>query len=167
MSITAAFYTGLSGLDTHSTAMQVIGDNIANVHTTGFKSDSAHFEDILGISLTKLTSNNQTGAGAGLASVDSNFIQGSLESTGVSTDVAVNGRGLFTLGVPNTNEMAYSRSGHFLFDAEGYYANTDGYRVQGYLYDATGTNLIENPVDIQVDQNSMIPLRLLVKSIWF
>jgi len=53
--------------------------------------------------------------------------------------------------------MFYTRAGHFFFDEEGYYVSTDGYRVQGYLYDATGTNLIENPVDIQVDQNSMIP----------
>jgi flagellar hook protein FlgE len=157
MSITAAFFTGLSGLDTHATAMQVIGDNIANVHTTGFKAGAAHFEDVLGMSLTGLTANNQTGAGAGVASVDSNFIQGSLEATGVSTDVAVNGQGLFILGVPDTNEVTYSRAGHFFFDEEGYYANTDGYRVQGYLYDSTGLNLIENLADIRIDQNSMIP----------
>ena len=157
MSITSSFYTGLSGLDTHATAMQVIGDNIANVHTTGFKNGSAHFEDVLGMSLTGLAGNNQTGAGAGVASVDANFIQGSLETTGVGTDLAINGQGFFVLGAPDTDEMFYSRAGHFFFDEEGYYVNTDGYRVQGYLYDATGTDLIENPVDIQVDQNSMIP----------
>lgn len=157
MSITSSFYTGLSGLDTHATAMQVIGDNIANVHTTGFKSGSAHFEDVLGLSLTGLAGNNQTGAGAGVASVDANFIQGSLETTGVGTDLAINGQGFFVLGAPDTDEMFYTRAGHFFFDKEGYYVNTDGYRVNGYLYDATGTDLIENPVDIQVEQNSMIP----------
>lgn len=157
MSITSSFYTGLSGLDTHATAMQVIGDNIANVHTTGFKNGSAHFEDVLGMSLTGLAGNNQTGAGSGVASVDANFIQGSLETTGVGTDLAINGQGFFVLGAPDTDEMFYSRAGHFFFDQEGYYVNTDGYRVNGYLYDATGTDLIENPVDIQVDQNSMIP----------
>ena len=157
MSITSSFYTGLSGLDTHATAMQVIGDNIANVHTTGFKNGSAHFEDVLGMSLTGLAGNNQTGAGSGVASVDANFIQGSLETTGVGTDLAINGQGFFVLGAPDTDEMFYSRAGHFFFDEEGYYVNTDGYRVNGYLYDATGTDLIENPVDIQVEQNSMIP----------
>ena len=120
MSITSSLYTGLSGLDTHATAMQVIGDNIANVHTTGFKSCSIHFEDVLGMSLTGLTGNNQTGAGVGVASVDANFVQGSLETTGVGTDVAINGQGFFVLGVPDTDEMFYSRAGHFFFDDEGY-----------------------------------------------
>ncbi len=157
MSITSSFYSGLSGLDNHATAMQVVGDNLANVKTTGFKSNSAHFEDVLGVSLTGVSGGNQTGAGTEISSVDANFIQGSLETTGVGTDVAINGKGLFSLKDPNSDELFYTRAGHFIFDNLGYYVNTQGFKVQGYLYDSNGTNLIENLADIQINQNSMIP----------
>ena len=157
MSITSSLYSGLSGLDNHATAMQVIGDNLANIQTTAFKSNSAHFEDVLGASLTGVTGGNQTGAGTEISSVDANFIQGSLETTGVGTDVAINGEGFFSVKDPNSGEQFYTRDGHFIFDNQGYYVSTDGYRVQGYLYDSTGTNLIENLSDIQINQKSMIP----------
>ncbi len=160
MSITSSFYSGLSGLDTHATAMRVIGDNIANLHTTGFKSSTAHFEDVLGVSLTGVSGGNQTGAGAKVTSVDANFIQGSLMTTDVSTDVAVNGKGFFIVRDAMSEEMFYTRAGHFHIDNRGYYVNNLGYRVQGYLYDSTGTALIESLSDIQINQNSMIPPRV-------
>jgi len=157
MSITSSFYSGLSGLDTHAIAMQVIGDNISNVHTTGYKSSTAHFEDVLGVSLTGVTGGNQTGAGADVASVDLNFIQGSLETTGVATDVSINGKGFFAVKDPTTTELFYTRAGHFVFDNQGYYINNQGLHVQGYLYDSEGLTLLETLSDIQVDQNSMVP----------
>ncbi len=160
MSITSSFYSGLSGLDTHATAMRVIGDNIANLHTTGFKSSTAHFEDVLGVSLTGVSGGNQTGAGAKVTSVDANFIQGSLMTTDVSTDVAVNGKGFFIVRDAMSEEMFYTRAGHFHLDNRGYYVNNIGHRVQGYLYDSTGTTLIESLSDIQINQNSMIPPRV-------
>jgi flagellar hook protein FlgE len=156
MSITSSFYSGLSGLDTHATAMQVIGDNIANVKTTGFKSSSAHFEDVLGVSLTGVGGANQTGAGAKVSAVDGNFIQGSMETTDVGTDVAINGKGLFVLKSPDTNEDFFTRAGHFTVDNQGYYVNNEGLRVQGYLYDTDGVNLIQNLADIQINQTTMI-----------
>ncbi len=157
MSITSSFYSGLSGLDTHATAMQVIGDNIANLHTTGFKGSSAHFEDVLGVSLSGVTGSNQTGAGSKVSTVDINFIQGSLETTDVATDIAINGKGFFVVTDPITREEFYTRAGHFNIDNQGYYVNNLGYRVQGYLYDSTGTNLIETLSDIRIHQNNMIP----------
>ncbi len=157
MSITSSFYSALSGLDAHAIAMQVIGDNVANVHTTGYKSSTAHFEDILGQSLSGVTGSNQTGAGTKVSTVDLDFFQGSFATTNVPTDVAINGKGLFVLSDPNSDENFYTRAGHFTLDNEGYYVNTHGYRVQGYLYDALGENLIETLADIQIDQNSMIP----------
>jgi flagellar hook protein FlgE len=157
MSITSSFYAALSGLDAHAIAMQVIGDNVANVHTTGFKSSTAHFEDILGQSLSSVTGSNQTGAGTKISTVDIDFFQGSFATTDVTTDVAINGKGLFILGDPNSDEQYYTRAGHFNMDNQGYYVNAHGYRVQGYLYDALGENLIETLSDIQIDQNSMIP----------
>lgn len=160
MSITSSFYSGLSGLDTHATAMKVIGDNISNLHTTGFKGSSAHFADVLGVSLSGVSGGNQTGAGTQVQTVDANFIQGSLMTTDVSTDVAINGKGFFVVGDPVTDELFYTRAGHFTIDNQGYYVNTQGYRVQGYLYDSTGTTLIETMADIQINQNSLIPPRV-------
>jgi flagellar hook protein FlgE len=160
MSVTSSFYSGLSGLDTHATAMRVIGDNIANLHTTGFKNSSVHFEDVLGVSLTGVSGGSQTGAGVKVSTVDANFIQGSLMTTDVSTDVAVNGKGFFVLQDPLTDEMFYTRAGHFQIDNRGYYVNPQGYQVQGYLYDPTGTTLIESLSNIQINMNSMISPRV-------
>jgi flagellar hook protein FlgE len=156
MSITGSFYTGLSGLNTHGTAMGIIGDNISNVNTAGFKNSSAEFQDILGLSLSGVLGGNQTGAGSNVQSVDTNFVQGTFETTDVSTDLAVNGKGFFIVEDPTTHETFYTRAGHFHFDNEGYYVNSLGERVQGYLYNGTGTELIETLADIQINQNSMI-----------
>ena len=163
MSITSSFYTGLSGLDTHATAMQVIGDNISNVHTTGFKASSTLFEDVLGASLTGVRGSNQTGAGAQVAAVDANFTQGSLETTDVGTDVAINGQGFFAVSDPITDEKFYTRAGHFVVNNQGYLVNSQGFQVQGYLYDSEGLTLIENLADIHIDQNSMIPPKVTGK----
>ena len=157
MSITSSFYTALSGLSTHGTAMGVVGDNISNINTTGFKSSSPQFEDILGLSLSGVQGSNQTGAGTNVQSIDVNYIQGTFETTEVPTDVAINGKGFFVVKDPSTNEQFYTRAGHYHFDNQGYYINEQGDRVQGYLYDNAGRNLIESLADIQVNQNSMIP----------
>jgi flagellar hook protein FlgE len=159
MSITSSFYSALSGLDSSATAMQVIGDNIANMHTTAFKGSTAHFEDILGQSLSGVTGSSQTGAGAKVSTVDLDFFQGSFATTNVSTDVAINGSGFFVVEDASSGESFYTRAGHFLIDNEGYYVNAQGYRVQGYQYDEAGDNLIETLADIQVNQNSLIPPR--------
>ncbi len=100
MSLAASFYSALSGLDTNSTAMQVIGDNIANPNTSGFKSSSVQFEDVLGQSLSTVSGTQRMGVGAKIASVDGNFTQGTLNTTNVGTDVAANGKGFFVLKRP-------------------------------------------------------------------
>lgn len=156
MSITSSFYTGLSGLSTHGTAMGVIGDNISNINTTGYKNSSPQFEDILGQSLSGVRGSNQTGAGTNVQSVDVNYTQGTFSTTEVATDVAINGRGFFVVKDSNSDEQFYTRAGHYHFDNDGYYVNGDGKRVQGFLYNAAGTTLIESLLDIQVNQNSMI-----------
>jgi flagellar hook protein FlgE len=156
MSLAASFYSALSGLDTNSTAMQVVGDNIANQNTNGFKGSSVHFEDILGQSLGAVSGNNATGVGAKVGSVDGNFTQGTLMTTNVDTDLAVNGRGFFILKDTSSNEQYYSRDGHFHLDNTGYLINTGGNRVQGFLYNNTGTNMVSTLADIQVNQSSMV-----------
>jgi len=157
MSISSSLYTALSGLNSHGTAMSVVGDNISNINTTGFKSSSPQFEDILGVSLSGVSGSNQTGAGANVQSIDVNYTQGTFNTTDVTTDVAINGKGFFIVKDPSTDEKFYTRAGHYHFDNQGYYVNEQGNRVQGFLYDDTGTNLIESLADIQVNQNSMIP----------
>lgn len=157
MSIESSLSSALSGLDTQATAMQIIGDNIANLHTPGFKSSSVQFEDVLGMSLSSVTGMNRTGVGAKVSSVDGNFTQGTLMSTGVDTDVAINGRGFFILEDPGSDEKFYSRSGHFSVDAEGYFVNNQGQRVQGYLYDEAGVTLMETLADIRINRRNMVP----------
>jgi flagellar hook protein FlgE len=104
-------------------------------------------------------SSSQTGMGPKLGSLDVNFTQGSMSSTGVATDVAITGRGFFVLGNPTTATEYYTRAGHFTLDNQGYYINSQGDRVRGYLFDSTGTNLIESVVDIQINQRSMVAPR--------
>jgi flagellar hook protein FlgE len=160
MSIASSFYSALSGMNTQATAMQVIGDNIANLNTTGFKGSSVYFEDVLGQSLSTIAGTDRSGVGSKVSSVDGNFIQGTLETTNVDTDLAVNGRGFFVVEEQSSLEKFYTRSGHFFMNEDGYYVNSEGLRVQGYLYDSTGTNMVETLGDIQVDQASMVPPRV-------
>jgi len=155
MSLASSFYSALTGMNAHAIAMSIIGDNVANVHTTGFKGSDAHFEDILGQSLSAVNGSNQTGAGTKISTVDIDFFQGSFTTTDVPTDVAINGRGLFVLGDPISEEQFYTRAGHFTMDEQGYYENIHGLRVQGYLYDDLGQNLIETLSDIQIKLNDM------------
>jgi flagellar hook protein FlgE len=155
MSLSSSFYTALSGLDTHTVAMQVVGDNIANLNTIGFKGSTALFEDVLGSAMATVTGVDQTGAGAKVSSIDGNFTQGTLETTGVNTDVGITGKGFFVVREVSTNVNYYTRAGHFNLDSNGYYVTPQGLRVQGYLYDGTGTNLIESLTDIQLTNRNM------------
>ena len=156
MSLTASFYSALSGLDTNSTALQVISDNIANLNTAGFKGSSVQFEDVLGQSLTTVSGAYGIGVGTKISSVDDNFTQGTLDTTNVGTDVAANGKGFFILKDQGTDENYYTRAGHFYVDDTGYYVNSQGMRVQGYLYDNTGANQVQTLADIKIDQSSMV-----------
>ena len=143
-------------MDSNGVAMQVIADNISNLHTSGFKSTSVQFEDVLGMSLEGISGTNRLGVGAKVSSMNPNFIQGTMMTTGIGTDVAINGKGFFIVENTTNNEEYYTRSGHFYMDQYGYYVNPSGFRVQGYLYDSTGTNLIETLSDIQVDRSTMV-----------
>ena len=160
MSLSSSFYTALSGLDVHTVAMQVVGDNIANLNTIGFKGSTALFEDVLGNAMTTVTGVDQTGVGAKVSSIDNNFTQGTLETTGINTDVGITGKGFFVVKDVSTNVNYYTRAGHFNLDTDGYYVTPQGLRVQGYLYDSTGTNLIESLTDIQLTNRNMASPRV-------
>jgi flagellar hook protein FlgE len=161
MSVSSAFYTGLSGLDTSGTAMGVLGDNVANISTTGYKSSSIFFADVLGLSLTGVMGGNRVGAGAKTQAVDVNYTQGTFKTTGSGSDVAINGNGMFVVRDDKTGAEYYTRDGHLTIDNEGYYVNSQGYRLQGYKYGVdttTGTMALEETlVDIQVTANGINP----------
>ncbi len=164
MSLSSSFYTALSGLDTHTVAMQVVGDNISNLNTVGFKGSTALFEDVLGSAMTTVAGVDQTGVGSKVSTIDGNFTQGTLETTGVNTDVGITGRGFFAVRDVSTNVNYYTRAGHFNLDTDGYYVTPHGLRVQGYLYDSTGTNLIQSLTDIQLTNRSMAAPRVTTEA---
>lgn len=141
-----SLFSGVSGLKSHQTRMDVIGNNIANVNTTGFKSSRVTFADTLfqtQSAASKPDDNRgginpkQVGLGVGVASIDTLFTDASAQSTGKNTDIALTGNGLFV--VKQGSEMVYTRDGAFEFDANGNYVLPgSGYYVQGWMADSEG-----------------------------
>ena len=137
-----SLFSGVSGLKNHQTRMDVIGNNISNVNTTGYKSSRVNFTDMLSQTLTGAsspqdnlggTNPKQIGLGSAVGAVDLLFTNGSVQSTGVNTDLALSStNALFIL---NTGSgTAYTRNGDFQFDADGNYVQAgNGYFVQGWM----------------------------------
>ena len=140
MSLSSSLFSGISGLSTLGNAMQIIGDNIANVNTVGFKGSSFTFQDLLSQSVATLSGTSQVGRGTALGDITSTFQQGSFESTGNTTDLAIGGAGFFVLKEAGTLNNFYSRAGNFSFDQNGYLTNPEGYIVQGWELDANGND---------------------------
>lgn len=130
MSLFTTLHTGASGLGVSSTFLSVVGDNIANINTTGYKQSRATFADFLPQDVFGLNGSNQVGTGAGTAGVATLFGQGTLEATDSSTDMAINGNGFFI--VKSGTESYYTRSGAFGVDDSGYLVNDAGMKLQGY-----------------------------------
>jgi flagellar hook protein FlgE len=147
-----SLYTGISGLNANSSAMTAIGDNIANVNTTAFKSTTVNFANVLNQSLNGFTG-DELGAGVEVHGLSANWDQGSLEDTSNPTDLAINGEGFFILHDRTTgaNEY-YTRAGQFTFNLNGYLVNPSGFYLQGYDYAGAAAlpDPLPNPVDIQV-----------------
>ncbi len=124
-----AFSTSISGLNAAANALSVIGNNIANAGTNGFKSARSQFADVYPGTFTG-NGANPIGAGVRLASVAQQFTQGNLTFTNNSLDMAINGQGFFRLSSNGT--VVYSRAGAFGVDKDGYIANSDGLHLTGY-----------------------------------
>lgn len=140
-----SLYSGVSGLKNHQTRMDVVGNNISNVNTTGFKSSRVTFSDTLSQTLSGASSATenigginpkQIGLGSATSAIDTLFTDGSVQSTGVNTDLCLSGNGLFV--VKNGDQTYYTRNGNFKFDESGYYVNSDGLKVQGWTADSDG-----------------------------
>jgi flagellar hook protein FlgE len=150
----ASLYAGISGLTANTTAMTVIGDNIANVNTTAFKSNTSHFANILSSSLGGESATSGVGRGAEFWGVSAQWTQGSLENSANSTDLAVNGKGFFMVE-DTTGSRFYTRAGDFTLDKEGYLVNPDGLRLQAYQLDSNGN--IGSITDIYVPGERISP----------
>lgn len=141
MTVLSSMNSGVSGLKAESDALGVVGDNIANVNTSGFKAQRAVFEDVLGHSILAGTSTGLPGSGVRIGDIQQMFTQGTLANTGVSTDVALNGDGFFVVKgtVDGVSSDFFTRAGEFVIDKDGKLSNTSGLKVQGYQANGDGT----------------------------
>lgn len=155
-----SMYSGISGMKNFQTKLDVIGNNIANVNTYGFKKGRVTFKDTMNQTISGASGATdskggknpmQVGLGSTLASIDIVDTQSSLQTTGRSLDLAIDGDGYFI--VKNGNSNLYTRAGNFYLDNTGTLVNSDGMKVQ--QYDRTG-----NLKDIVVDVNSILPSQL-------
>ena len=152
MSVWTNLYIGTSGIRAHGDAIGVVGDNIANVSTTGFKGSRAGFSDVLGGTMGE----SRLGSGVTVGNIQTKHSQGTLQQTGQEFDLAIRGTGFFAVngtqnGVPGP---FYTRDGRFALDAEGYVVNSGGLRLQGYEIDTTGTQSTQlGDLQLGVGQN--------------
>ena len=165
-----SLWSGVSGLQAHQIAMDVEGNNVANVNTVGFKYSRANFADMLS-QTSKIasapegglggTNAVQVGLGSSVASVSKIFAQGSLEKTDKATDVALSGEGFFTVSADGGKSYKYTRAGDFKFDANGMFVDGNGYILQGWLRDdATGKiDKTSTVKDIQIDSSLTMPAK--------
>ena len=131
-----SLFAGMVGLNVNSTSMTVLGDNISNVNTTGFKSNRSSFANILSSSLAGSVSSD-VGRGVQFQGTTPMWTQGTIENTNNPTDMAINGSGFFVVQ-DDTGANFYTRAGEFTFDRNGDLVNMSGLYVQGY--EVTGTN---------------------------
>jgi len=150
-----SFNIGLSGLYAANKQLDVTGNNIANVATTGFKYSRTEFEDVY--SATKLGSGSQVvGSGVRLANVSQQFTQGDINNTGNVLDMGINGSGFFTLS--NNGSTTYTRAGTFKVNSDGFITNTDyTSRLQGYGVDANGKIINGVLTDLKIDTSNLAP----------
>ena len=160
-------FSGVSGLKSHQTRMDVIGNNIANVNTTGFKAGRVTFEDMLSQTLSGAavpgttiggTNPKQIGLGVSVGSIDTIFTDGSVQGTGKNTDLALSG-GNSTFIVKRGEQTYYTRNGAFEFDADGKYVMPgSGLRVQGWMADSNGElNTRGAANDIIIPKSKSVP----------
>lgn len=129
------FQQGLSGLNAASKNLDVIGHNIANANTTGFKSSRAEFAEAVASAVGSASGQN-SGIGVNVAAVTQQFRQGPITTTGNNLDVAINGNGFFVVRQPD-GSTAYTRAGNFGLDKQGNLKTVQGDNVMGYPVDAT------------------------------
>jgi flagellar hook protein FlgE len=156
MSILRSMNTGVSGLQAYGTAMGIIGDNIANAATTGFKSSRGEFQDVVAANLKGILGGNQIGSGVRVAGVTSIFSQGNLSASQRDSDMAIRGDGFFVLKDPRgAGQTSYTRDGSFRFDEKGRLATSDGQVVQGYKINAETGKPVGDMSEVEFSSNTI------------
>jgi len=145
-----SFGTGLSGLNAASKNLDVIGHNIANANTTGFKNQRAEFAEMYAMALGAAGGSNG-GIGVSVANVAQLFTQGNIKITGNNLDLAINGEGMFKVRMTD-GSVAYTRNGEFKLDKEGRIITNNGARLQGYLPPAPGA-----PIPVGATADLVLP----------
>ncbi|HWR24240.1 MAG TPA: flagellar hook-basal body complex protein [Feifaniaceae bacterium] len=166
-----SLYSGITGLKNHQTRMDVIGNNISNVNTAGYKASRVVFQDIYSQTLSPASANattvggtnpKQVGLGSSLASIDVLHTASASQYTGVPLDLAIEGSGFFV--IRNNGQEFYTRAGNFGTDNSNYLVNGNGAYVLGYMGDTTPVpgadpDLIQIPSyfkDVSVDKDGQI-----------
>ncbi|HIC71050.1 MAG TPA: flagellar hook-basal body complex protein, partial [Alphaproteobacteria bacterium] len=131
MSLISSLFAGVTGLTANSQAMEIIGDNISNVNTIGFKSSKAVFSDIFSTILTNGSTTSQLGRGSQLQGTIKQFTQGSFESSSNALDLAIDGSGFFVVSPTNTTGTFFTRAGQFRLNQNGLVQAITGEILQG------------------------------------
>jgi len=148
-----SFRIALSGLDASSKQLDVIGNNVANSSTTGFKESSTQFSDVYANSNSGASA-NAIGSGVRVANVAQEFSQGNVNFTNNDLDMAINGQGFFRLS--NNGVIDYTRDGSFGVDRNGYVVNSSGQNLTGFLADQSG-NITGALGNIRLDKSDISP----------
>jgi flagellar hook protein FlgE len=132
MSLGYCFQTGVSTLKSYSDGLEVIGNNISNVSTTGFKKSRAEYADSFYDKLVTSSSKpSQVGSGTHVSQVSTQFGTEDSKYTGKESDLAINGNGFFRVTDPSDGTTFFTRGGNFKRDPSGYLTTSEGYRLQG------------------------------------
>jgi len=148
-----SFEQALSGLNAASQNLDVIGNNVANASTVGYKQATAEFADVYAASMA--SGGTQIGIGATVAAVSPQFTQGNITTTGNPMNVAINGQGFFRM--TSGGVISYSRDGEFSLNSNGYIVNSSGAQLTGYPAGPNGTISPSTPVPIQLSLANIAP----------
>ncbi len=145
----SAFSTALAGLTAHSIGIDAVGNNLANLNTTGFKASSVAFRDLVTQSIGV---GNEAGLGTSLPQTSRYFTQGSIQSSSGSMDAALKGDGFFVVRSLLNNAVEYTRAGNFRVDRDGFLVTSTGERVQGWVAvnGVLNTNIAANDIQLPV-----------------
>ena len=153
MSLFSTLSTASSGLSMAGTKLAVIGDNIANINTIGFKGARAQFADLVARDSMGLSGPTQIGTGGATDTVTQLFGQGSITESANALDLAISGNGFFMLKEPGEQGSLYTRDGQFYMDENGYIVSAGGSRLQGF--NAEDNQLSTIVTDIKVDRSAL------------
>ena len=157
MGLSTSMWTGVTGLLAHGEKMGVIGNNLANVNTVGYKSARMDFQDLVYTDLGTAVGTQQLGMGVRTEAILSDFTQGGYQSSNEVTDMAISGSGFFGVRDRYNQAVHYTRAGNFRFDREGFLVDPHGYALQGWQVDSASLRALR--ATGQTVNNQQIPTK--------